>query len=519
MTSFQYRDFDTSGASTYIDSGGTASTQEQLLIQQLLSNLRSDEPVYIRWILRLPLGAPLRALYQGHFVEYNKDLEGYFDTTKFIDDDNRGLAREPFRSSIQRVNSYQAWLFVVDWFRDAIVYTTVVSSWLMVALITCVVAWTPTPLPIKIAYIFLPLLFILMVFVVYLRNLSLADLDNPWSKTAWLLAFIVAIASAWLLFGAWSKLGVLEVGGILLLAAVGTLTATLISIYLRAHIRSLRIRAAVYLTGIGALSFAVTRIHRPHWPLWLTLGTWSALWASLALTAMFAFVLFLTYLVTSVVWNWKNRRYTVAELVQTLAWVGVSLEDEERPEDARSVFSRTSPTLAEVGKVEALEYIANLMERCLPKHLRTRDPDSDRHIAEHCRGMACAVRQIKMQFVLNSTSPPSELASQLVPAIPHIARSNWSKIVHVDQQERPTAPRWTGALRMLRSFVAAVAPLAVLLTLRAIAPSVPDKILDQALPIAVTWLLVSIITWIDPGNGERTSNVKSMFDMLWPKSR
>jgi hypothetical protein len=525
-----HRDSDTSGTSTPVVSHDTVSAQERLLIRQLLSDLRSDVPWYVQWILWLPLGAPLRAIYKDHVVVYNRDLEAYFETNKFISDDNRRLSRESFLSLIRRVNVYQAWLFVAYRFRNAAIFTAEIPSWLTFAIITCVVAWTPTPLPIKMAYIFLSLLFTLTVFVVYLRDqylvqylvvyrrrrLYLPVLDNPWSKTAWLLAFVVVMASAWLLFGAWSKLGVLAACSILLLAATGTLIALGASMYVKKNIRSLRIRAAVYLIGIGGLSFAVAGIKRPHRPLWLAFGTWSALWASLVLILALAAVLLFNYLVTSLVWNWKNRRYTVAELVQTLAWLGMSLEDEERPEEARSPFSTMSPTLAEVGKVEALEYIANLMEQWLPKHLRTYNPAGDRIIAERCRGMACAVRQVKLQFVLNGTSP-SELASQLSPAIPYVALRKWGKIEHVDQQDRPTAPRWTRALRMLGAFVAAVAPLAVLLTLRATAPSVPNKILDQALPITVTWLLVSIITWIDPGNGERPSTVKDVLDLLRPK--
>jgi hypothetical protein len=512
-----HRDFASSDASTQIDSDDTESVQERKLIQQLLSDLRSDGPAYVRLILRLPLGAPLRALYKDHFTTYNRDLEDFFDTNNLISDDDRRLSRESFLFSIERVNAYQSWLFVTEQIRNVAIYTAEFPSWLIFAIITCIVAWTPTPHPIKLAYVFLCLLLILIVIVAYLHGLYRPDLDNPWVKAAWLLAFVVAMVSGWLLLGAWAKLGVLTASGILLLAAAGTLIAIIASIYVMEHVYNLRIRAGVYLIGIGGLSYVAAGIERPHWPLWLALGTWSALWASLALIVVLAAVLLFTYLVTSLVWNWKNRRYTVAELVQTLAWMGLNLQDEERPEDARSEFSKTSPTLAEVGKVEALEYVANLMERYLPKHLRMSDPSGDHIIAERCRGMACAVRQIKLQFVLNRTSPPSELACQLIPAIPHIARGDWSKIAHVDQQERPVVPGWTRALRMLRAFVAAIAPLAALLTLRATAPSIPNEILDRALPIAVTWLLVSIITWIDPGNGERTSTVKTVLDMLRSK--
>jgi len=498
-------------ADTYGGATG-ALVKEQRSPQQLLRDLRSDQPMYVQWILRLPMGGPLRALYMEHVMAYDRDMTVYFDTNRYISNSDRLLVRKRFLSMIEQMNAYQAWLFVADSFRDAITTAAEIASWLIFAVVTCVIMWTKTPLPIKLAYLFLSALLVLMVVIVCLRGLGLAHLDNPWSKAAWLLAFVVALASTWLLLGAWCKLGVLEAVGILLLASAGTLIAATAIVYVRVHIRSLRVRAAIYLIGIGALSFVAMRIERPHWPLWLVRGTWSALWASLALTVAFAGILMLTYLFTSVVWDSKNRRYTIAELVQTLAWMGVSLKDEELPADARSVFSKEPPTLAEVGKVEALEYVANLMERYLPRQLRTHDPSGDRFIAERCRGMACATRRLKLELILKHT-PSDQLASQLVPAIPPIVMGNWNKIAHVDQEEGPAPGRWARLLNIGREFIAAVAPLVVVLTLRAAVPSVPDAILAPALPITITWLLVSIITWIDPGKGERTSEVKTVLDM------
>jgi hypothetical protein len=446
-------------------------------------------------------------------------MAAYFDNSKYLTGEDRRLAREAFLSMIRQINAYQAWLFVADRFRDVVVSVAELPSWFVFAVATCVAAWTPTPLAIKIACLLLSGLLILMVFALDLQSLDLDDPRSPggdghirWSKRPRLRGATAGMAvawllfSAWLLFGAWSTLGVLAVAGMLLLAVTGTLVVAAAAVYVRVHIRSLRVRAAIYLIGIGGLSFVATQIERPRWPAWLALGTWSAVWASLALTVVLAGVLMLTYLFTSVVWNWKNRRYTVAELVQTLAWMGVSLADEELPEDARSVFSRASPTLAEVGKVEALEYVANLMEHFLPRQLRTHDPGGDRIIAERCRGMACAVRQLKLRLILNRTSP-GELASLLVPAIPPVALGNWSKIAYADLEGHPAPGRWARPLHMLRGFTAAVAPLAVLLVLGAAVPGVPGMVLAPALPIAITWLFVSIITWIDPGNGERTSAV------------
>jgi hypothetical protein len=124
-----------------------------------------------------------------------------------------------------------------------------------------------------------------------------------------------------------------------------------------------------------------------------------------------------------------------------LGWIGMSLEDEERPEKERSELTLTSPTLAEITIAWSLEYVANLIEHFLPRHLRTWDHASDRIIAERCRGIACAVRQIKLSRVLDQSISASEMASWLVPAIGPIVLGDWNKIAYVELHEQPTLPK------------------------------------------------------------------------------
>jgi len=193
-------------ADTYGGATG-ALVKEQRSPQQLLRDLRSDQPMYVQWILRLPMGGPLRALYMEHVMAYDRDMTVYFDTNRYISNSDRLLVRKRFLSMIEQMNAYQAWLFVADRFRDAITTAAEIASWLIFAVATCVIMWTKTPLPIKLAYLFLSALLVLMVVIVCLRGLGLAHLDNPWSKAAWLLAFVVALASTWLpmpLTSAWS---------------------------------------------------------------------------------------------------------------------------------------------------------------------------------------------------------------------------------------------------------------------------------------------------------------------------
>src|SRR5215472_14526426 len=79
---------------------------------------------------------------------------------------------------------------------------------------------------------------------------------------------------------------------------------------------------AVYLAGVGALVFAVAADH-PDWPSWLVNGTLSALWASLILLVVLGFLCLFYYLPQVGLWHGRNRRHVVAELVQTLTWLGL----------------------------------------------------------------------------------------------------------------------------------------------------------------------------------------------------
>jgi hypothetical protein len=180
-----------------------AAARDQRPPRQVLRDLRSDEPVYVQWILQLPLGAPLRALYKDHVTAYDRDMAAYFDNSKYLADDDRWLARESFLSMIRQINAYQAWLFVADRFRDVVVSVAELPSWFVFAVATCVAAWTPTPLAIKIACLLLSGLLILMVFALDLQSLDLDDPRRPgqdghirWLKRPRLRDVVAACVSA-----------------------------------------------------------------------------------------------------------------------------------------------------------------------------------------------------------------------------------------------------------------------------------------------------------------------------------
>src|SRR5262249_34643490 len=320
------------------------------------------------------------------------------------------------------------------------------------------------------------------------------------------LGLFTALISGGLLFWPSPKLDPLEQSGALLLSIAGAVIAAAVALFLLIMVESstgtVRMAVtAVYLAGIGALAFAATS-REPRWPSWLADGVSSALWGSLGLVVVVGFLCLLSFLPLVGLWHWKNRRHVVAELVQTLTWLGLRLDDSERPEDERTELSRALPGLS---LFEDLEYVAGLIEHYLPRKLRTMDPAGDAIVAERCRGMAAAVRQPKPGLGLNQSAPYREIAGPSVPALAPICCGEGEKIADIAPQGRPTRGRWKRKGRGLGKVIVAVAPLAVLLALQSVKGSVTG--FAQILPIAVTWLLVAVLTWLDPRTESSISGV------------
>src|SRR5215471_18221053 len=467
-------------------------------------------PVYVgHWILRFLLGNAVRVAYEDRADLFNRDLTAYFDATEHIGEGDRRHIRGPLLPALELMNAYQAWDAVFDRFIGGVVSLVVFPLWLVCAAGASVVVWA-SPLPaVKVTYLCLLLAFLVRVFAAYL---SIEDAQFV-LKRGKLLGLFTALISVGLLFWPSPRLGPLEQGGALLLSIAGTVIAAAVALFLLIMVESSTgsvrmVATAVYLAGIGALAYGATS-REPGWPAWLADGVSSALWGSLGLAVVVGVLCLLSFLPLVGLWHWKNRRHVVAELVQTLIWLGLRLEDSERPDDERSELSRALPGLS---LFEDLEYMAGLIQHYLPRKLRTMDPAGDSFVAERCRGMAAAVRQFKLDLVLNQNASYWEIAGRIVPAIVPICCGEWEKIAYIAPQERPMPVRWKRAARGFGKVIVAVTPLAVLLVLQ----NQRNRFgwATQLVPIAATWLLVAILTWIDPRTESSISGVKTMTDLM-----
>jgi hypothetical protein len=328
---------------------------------------------------------------------------------------------------------------------------------------------------------------------------------------SWLLRLLnllidlgVVAVSGWLLYGALSKLGLLEVIGALLLSMLGTLIVAAAAVFLvliaESNTGSVRMAAvAVYLAGAAALVLA-TRLGHLGWPPWLVQDTGSAIWASLSLMGVLAFVSLICYLARVSLWHRKNRRHVVEELIQTLIWLGQRLEKYKKISD-----------LSKLHLFEDLEYTAGLIQNYLPRKLRTQDPASDSKAAEQCRGIAASFRELKQEIALNQSMSRDEIAGRIVPVVGPIFHGDWDKIPSASQVSASSRLKHTA--RGLSQILIAVVPLAALLVLKDLGIA-NSTVFAQALPIVVTWLIVSVLTWIDPRAESSISSVSSILGTL-----
>ncbi|WP_155361269.1 hypothetical protein [Acrocarpospora macrocephala] len=462
------------------------------------------------WLLSLPLVAPVRDLYAEKLKMYDTAMLGYLAETRLIDDVDRERIKADCEWWVRQTNARQAWLDVIDRYRDAVYYVAIWPLLPVAATVIMVLSVATPPAGWAIAHIALGALFTLGGLSGALRHL-----DFMLSRRTWLLGLAFLLVSGLLLYGPWTDAGWLAVTGTLLLVSVLGLVVAFVALA-ALEIRRIRTRAAIYLIIVGAVAMGALAVDRGTGPGWAR-GLWAGLWTALVVMLVAGAVFILTYLISSVFQRRKNSVWAIGEIVQTLLWFGLRMEEAHLPLEERSALGQAYPFGDPVVTASHLESLARVVERYLPRQLPTWDPMGDRIISERCRGMAARLRELKMEFLLNQRIPPAEMAARLVPAVVPIVDGDWERLARADIQVIPHS-RLRVSLRIVGGILVAIAPLTIYLLLRTTTSIIPDKIVDQVLPVAVTWLLLSVIAWIDPGNGNRTGNLKNLTDLL-PGSR
>jgi hypothetical protein len=472
-----------------------------------------------RWLFRLPMLGALGGQYEAYVRMYDRDLLGYFQSTPRIDGEDRAASLDAVTWLVERMNAQQGWDALTWRIKPVLEWLAVWPAPWVFGLGAWVLAWSPAPWGVKLGWALAAVVYMIMSFAVVFcaaENSGFgvampADLKGP-RYSAVLGVALLASSVGTVAFG-FSLGAIASAVGSLLIALPLTLALALALAATVDKVQHVRWRAAVFVAEIGALA-ALSTMARPSWPGWLVRGLWAGLWASTALAMAFGTLLIVAYLTTWLSRRWKNRRYAVEELVQTILWMTMRIDDADRSEPARTELSRQFVVPSAANVIGELEYLANLIERSIPRVLDCRDRDGNKAIADRCRGIAASVRGLKVETVLNQRSPLDRLATTLVDAIVPVALGDWNSLAYTDTNDRPKAPSpFARAVRWIGRVAAAIVPLTVVLMLQARLPG-SGKLIDPLIPVAVTWLLVSVITWIDPGSGDRASSVKNLLGAM-----
>ncbi|GAA2609687.1 pyridoxamine 5'-phosphate oxidase family protein [Paractinoplanes durhamensis] len=468
-----------------------------------------------RWIFRIPILRVIRNQHEDCVRRYDRDLLAYFDATHRIDDAERTEARPAVIRSLHPIDVRQAWLELMWRIKPSLVWTAVWPAPWIYGFGAWLLAWSPAAGEGKAIWLAGALAYLHWYMAAVFCGgkfqesviVSASDIRIPrYCQVLGAVLFVagLALAPSTLSVGALLP----AMGAILIAAALTFLVALLVATTVN-WIPRFRPRAAIYMTEVALLSLAASG-PRPDWPQWLVRGLWTGLWASCAFAASLVIMLIAVFLATSLYVRWKNRRYAAAELLQTLLWLVMRIDDAGRPEADRSELSRRYQPPDPLRIAVALEYLATVIEESLPKALDCGDRSGTRAISEHCRGIAASVRALKTERLLDQRTSSDALAAALANAIVPVALGDWKSLAYVEPADLPqTVSAWTRTLRWIGRLVAAAMPLAVILFLQATTHG-SDKQLEPLVPVAATWLLVSIVTWIDPGGGDRSAGVRNL---------
>ncbi len=462
----------------------TSSTPDEVMLGDV-------PPRYIApWLLRLPIGASVRSLYEESVTNLNDELLSYFESTEHISSDDRESVRDRCVASIKLMNAYQAWNWVAGRFIDSGMGVTLLSTWPISTAVFATLIWTTTPRPVIIAFTILCSAFLVLQFRLYLRD------ANPRQRLPTYLRVgivVILLSSFFLLLSGWSSQDPVKAGASILVAlpVAGIVTIAGVAIL---DIPNVSVRAAIYLIGLALLALPAAGDWRSQLPSWLGLGLLTAARAALAVLILYGGFHLLANLAPLLLGRWKVRQHPVDELIQTLALLGVLLNESEESNDERSLPGQESAITTIRELFLEMEYLAGIIENALARNLSTLDRSGDAVITKRCHGMAAALRELKVHLALDGRMTAEDIANMLIPAIVPMALGNWSQIKCLDQQEHQEVKRsgWRRALRIFGGIVAAIAPLAALLILRSTTTLVSEKVYDQTLPIVITWLLVSM---------------------------
>lgn len=188
----------------------------------------------------------------------------------------------------------------------------------------------------------------------------------------------------------------------------------------------------------------------------------------------------------------KIVRHFHAELSDTFLGILASLSKEpaENAEAASSAY-----------------YVAGLIEHHWQQRLpgQTSDPAIQQRVRTAIRGIAAGMREIGVNLafptkIANSEeSFESKMVRIMAKQLTALTTFRYGDLIVVDAPEVAIRPRFWRILRSIRSVIAAIAPITLLLIIpRAFNFTINENLNGTLLTVSLGWLALYIIGWLDP---------------------
>lgn len=143
-------------------------------------------------------------------------------------------------------------------------------------------------------------------------------------------------------------------------------------------------------------------------------------------------------------------------------------------------------------------------------------PALQRQVHDTVRRCAAGMYEIGFQVTFPAgASNPEMLEDKLATQLTALATFQYGDLIQADPQEVSARPRLQTILRSLRSVIAAIAPVTLLLVLpKAFHLSVSASLYGTLLTVSLAWLAIYVIGWLDPNGLANVSSLTSVTGIL-----
>ncbi len=240
-------------------------------------------------------------------------------------------------------------------------------------------------------------------------------------------------------------------------------------------------------------------------------GLASGLIAGAASLATYFFVNMCVQVLKSLKNSAKVRRYPEEEIIETINYTLALVERPPADWDPAYVKSLVAYELGWLSRRMEREFYQGLSSK-LYQSLSSNDQDTNTWLRKRTSGMAAHVRELKQNVLLPKAETRQYLATNLATMLVNAAEGNWGLI----ESAEPTiiASPATKLLGTLRTGVALLLPLLIIVAVEVVPSNLSGPIKDSILTASIGWGLLNFVAWLDPKFEKTVGDIKSISDII-----